>query len=96
MKNIKFDKHFIDLSYTLSNSPETMTTAQMEELCVECTEALGSDYGSSDSASDSENECKQQICKKNKPGLLVLPSQQLNPYNTTLLDRTEMKPIFNA
>ena len=95
VKNIKFDKHFIDLSFTLSNSPETMTTAQMEELRIECMEALGSDYASSNSSSDSESESKCQICRKKKPGLLVVTSHQLNPY-TTLLQRTGIKPIFNA
>ena len=85
-KNIKFDKHFIDLSFTLLNTPESMTTSQMEELRVECTEALGSDYGSMDSCSDSDNEHKHQIWKK-KPGLLVAAGEQFNLYKTSVLDR---------
>ena len=83
VKNIKFDKHFIDLSYQLLNTPETMMTVQMEELRVESTEALGSDYGSTDSASDSENEHKHQIQKKKRPGLLIAACEKSNPYNTT-------------
>ena len=96
VKNIKFDKHFIDLSYTLLNTPESMMMAQMEELRVECTEALGSDYSSTDSASDSENEHKCQIQKKKKPGLLVAACEQFNPYKTYVFDKVEMKPIFTA
>ena len=95
-KNIKFDKHFIDLSYTLLNTPESMTTSQMEELRVECTEALGSDYGSTDSCSDSDNEHKRQIRKKKKPGLLVATCEQFNLYKTSVFNRVETKPIFTA
>ena len=73
-----------------------MTTSQMEELRVECTEALGSDYGSTDSCSDSDNEHKSQIRKKKKPGLLVAAGEQFNPYKTSVLDRVETKPIFTA
>ena len=73
-----------------------MTTSQMEELRVECTEALGSDYGSTDSCSDSENEHKRQIRKKKKPGLLVAACEQFNPYNTSVFNRVETKPIFSA
>ena len=73
-----------------------MTTSQMEELRVECTEALGSDYRSMNSCSDSDNEHKCQIRKKKKPGLLVAAGEQFNPYKTSVLDRVEMKPIFTA
>ena len=88
-KNIKFDKHFIDLSFTLLNTPESMTMSQMEELRVECTEALGSDYGSTDSCSDSDNEHKCQIRKKKKPGLLVAAGP--NSTRTRHLFWTELK-----
>ena len=72
-----------------------MTMSQMEELRVECTEALGSDYGSMDSCSNSDNEHKCQIRKK-KPGLLVVAGEQFKLYKTSVLDRVEMKPIFTA
>ena len=76
-KNIKFDKKYVDLSYALTNNPETMTIADMEALCVECTEGLGSDYSSTDS--DSDNEIKWQMQKKKKPGLLIAGYDESNP-----------------
>ena len=85
----------MDLSYALTNNPETMTIADMEALCVECTEGLGSDYSSTDS--DSDNEIKWQMRKKKKPGLLIAGYDESNPYNrTSILGNHETKPIFTS
>ena len=94
-KNIKFDKKYVDLSYELTTSPETMTMADIEALRVECTEGLGSDYCSTDS--DSDNEIKRQMRRKKKPGLLIADYNQSNPYNRScVVGNSETKPIFNS
>ena len=72
-KKIKFDKHFVTLSYQLAVDADSLSMAQLEKLRVECNEALGSDYCLTDSSSsDSSTEKKKAQRKKKK--LLYLKS----------------------
>ena len=67
IKKIKFDKYFVNLSYQLAENEDSLSMAQLEKLRVECNEALGSDYCSTESSSsDSSSEKKKPQHKKKK------------------------------
>ena len=71
-RKIKFDKYFVNLSYQLTHDEDSLSMAELEKLRVECNEALGSDYCSSESsASDSSAEKKKTQCKKKKLSYLI-------------------------
>ena len=70
--NIKFDKKYVDLSYQFSTAKESMTFTELEELRSECQYALGSDYSTDSSSSDSLQEKKRtQWKRKGKPSSFV-------------------------
>ena len=88
--NIKFDKKYVDLSYQFSNAKESMTFTELEELRSECQYALGSDYSTDSSSSDSSLEkTRTQRKKKGKPCCLYSSDQSAistpNPYNISSL-----------
>ena len=66
-RKIKFDKYLVNLSYQLTQDEDSLSMAELEKLRVECNEALGSDYCSTESSSsDSSAEKKKTQCKKKK------------------------------
>ena len=67
IRKIKFDKYFVNLSYQLAQDEDSLSMAELEKLRVECNEALGSNYCSTESSSsDSSAEKKKTQCKKKK------------------------------
>ena len=64
--NIKFDKKYVDLSYQFSMAKESMTFTELEELRSECQYALGTDYSSESSTSDSSHEKKTYTTEKER------------------------------
>ena len=88
--NIKFDKKYVDLSYQFSTAKESMTFTELEELRSECQYALGTDYSSDSSTSDSSQEKKRtQRKKKGKQSRLYSSDKSHistpNPYNISSL-----------
>ena len=88
--NIKFDKKYVDLSYQFSKAKESMTFTELEELRSECQYALGSDYSSESSASDSSHEKKRTQRKKKGKQCRLYSSDKShistpNPYNISSL-----------
>ena len=72
IRKIKFDKYFVNLSYQLARDEDSLSMAELEKLRVECNEALGSDYCSTDSSSsDSSAEKKKTQRKKKKLSYLI-------------------------
>ena len=72
IRKIKFDKYFVNLSYQLAQDEDSLSMAELEKLRVECNEALGSDYCSTESSSsDSSAEKKKTQCKKKKLSYLI-------------------------
>ena len=72
IRKIKFDKYFVNLSYQLAQDEDSLSMAELEKLRVECNEALGSDYRSTESSlSDSSAEKKKTQRKKKKLSYLI-------------------------
>ena len=68
----QIDKYFVNLSYQLTQDEDSLSMAELEKLRVECNEALGSDYCSTESSSsDSSAEKKKTQCKKKKLSYLI-------------------------
>ena len=71
-RKIKFDKYFVNLSYHLTQGEDSLSMAELEKLRVECNEALGSDYCSTESSSsNSSAEKKKTQRKKEKLSYLI-------------------------
>ena len=72
IRKIKFDKYFVNLSYQLAQDEDSLSMAELEKLRVECNEALGSNYCSTESSSsDSSAEKKKTQRKKKKLSYLI-------------------------
>ena len=103
-KKIKFDKYFVNLSFELAENEDSLSMAQLEQLRVECNEALGSDYCSTDSSSsDSSNEKKKPQRKKRKlsylkstPSTDSLRSCQVDLFTSSMMSPQSygIKPIY--